>query len=248
MAILKKIYRKDYTGEDIVTQAVYENSAWNYSKETAGTSFAFTPKSDTAVVIGNGLGQRIIDLKLLKKERGFQGSKTLRLYGCNALYRDFDPDFLVVTRDGIANEIVTTNLKSGDYCKNHIVYASVKNILNYPGNFHVIPQNPGWNSGAIAAYMACFDGHKKVYLLGHDALDTPGADYNVYSGSNGYAGKNTASALLYENSMLQVFQTYNDVDFVLVNKTGKGYIPESWKYCLNLRRLNLRQFVLEADI
>jgi len=247
MAILKKIYRKDYTGEDIVTQAVYENSAWNYSKETAGTSFAFTPKSDTAVVIGNGLGQRIIDLKLLKKERGFQGSKTLRLYGCNALYRDFDPDFLVVTRDTIAKEIATQNLKSGDYCKNNIVYSSVKNILEYPGNFHVIPQNPGWNSGAIAAYLACFDGHTKVYLIGHDIIDTPGADYNIYTGSNGYHDQSGIGAF-YETCMLTVFRTYNQTDFVFVNKTGKGNFPESWKACLNVRRLNLREFVLEADI
>jgi hypothetical protein len=247
MQKINKMLRTEYAGEEIITQAVYENSVWSYNKEETSTSFAFVPKSESAVVLGNGISRSMIDINLLKKERGFHGSKTLRIYGCNALYRDFDPDFLIVTRDSIAEEIATKNLKSGDYCKNNIVYASVKNILDYPGNFHVIPQNPGWNSGAIAAYLACFDGHRKVYLIGHDIIDTPGADYNLYTGSNGYNDKSTIGAF-YETCMLIVFKTYSDTDFVFVNKTGKGNFPESWKACLNVRRLGLRDFVLEADI
>jgi hypothetical protein len=246
--MFNQVYRTNYSGDEIVTEAAYENSEWRYVKESTRPSFEFVPASGRAVVLGNGLSQKIINLNLLKKSRGFNNSKTLKVYGCNALYRDFDPDFLVVTRDTVAKEIATQNLKSGDYCKNNVVYASVKNILDYPGNFHVIPQNPGWNSGAIATYLACFDGHTTVYLIGHDPIDSNGADYNIYSGTNGYNQKSNISNQFYETCMLNVFNTYASVNFVLVNKTGKGYIPESWKYCLNLRRLSLRGFVLEADI
>lgn len=247
MANIKKLYRKDYTGEDIITQAVYENSAWVHNKENSET-FSFTINSEHALVLGNGLNRDLLPLNFYKKERGFIGSKTLTIYGCNALYRDFDPNFLIVTREAIAEEIINNNLKDNNYCKKNIVYSNINNILDYPGNFHVIPQNPGWNSGAMATYLACFDGHKKIYLLGHDSIDSPGADYNLYAGTNGYQINNGIYGSLYETNMVQVFKTYTDVDFVLVNKTGQGFIPESWKYCLNLRRLSIREFISEADI
>ena len=40
-----------------------------------------------AVVLGNGPSRKSVKLEDLKKERV--------VYGCNALYRDFEPDYLV---------------------------------------------------------------------------------------------------------------------------------------------------------
>jgi len=47
--------------------------------------------------IGNGESRRVIDLRLLR-EHG-------KIYGCNALYRDFTPDVLVGVDQGIMHEI-----------------------------------------------------------------------------------------------------------------------------------------------
>jgi hypothetical protein len=43
--------------------------------------------SEIAFVIGNGVSRQTIDLEKLKK----YGT----IYGCNAIYRNFNPDYLV---------------------------------------------------------------------------------------------------------------------------------------------------------
>ena len=91
-----------------------------------------------------------------------------------------------------------------------------------------MPQGPAWNSGAIATYLAAFDGHKKVYMMGFDGRQ--GDD------------------LFYEKTMGKVFDLYPEVDFVRVMPTEHFYTPESWKNYLNLRQIDFRSFVLEADI
>jgi hypothetical protein len=112
----------------------------------------------------------------------------------------------------------------------------------------VIPQNPGWNAGAIAAYLACFDGHTKIYLLGHDGLDTVGHYDNVYKDTNAYTDYNNTTDTYWALSMTHVFRTYPLVDFVLVNSTGSGYIPAQWQDHNNLRRISFRDLVLECDL
>jgi hypothetical protein len=98
--------------------------------------------------------------------------------------------------------------------------------------------------------MACFDGHKKVFLLGFDAEDGPFED-NVYIGSNGYASQaqsNFNTSAYYTKSLLQIMNLYNDVDFVRVMPSEYSYMPEEWKYVPNLRQITYRDFVLEADL
>ena len=51
----------------------------------------------TAFVLGNGVSRQAVDLNRLKSLG--------KIYGCNALYRDFTPDILVATDKPIATEI-----------------------------------------------------------------------------------------------------------------------------------------------
>jgi len=62
-------------------------------------------------VIGNGESRRGIDLSLLK-DRG-------KTYGCNALYRDFCPDYLISMDTDMVAEII-----SSGYCKNNQCFFS----------------------------------------------------------------------------------------------------------------------------
>jgi hypothetical protein len=237
MQVVKRLFRNNYAGEDIYTAATYTNKTWSYDKEFVPRVLENQKFGGRAVVIGNGTSRLKFDLNHLQ-------NKKVQTYGCNALYRDFETDFLIAVGNNIGNEIT----QSG-YAADHVVYSTTDNIIKHPNTFHLIPQNPSWNAGAIATYLACFDGHATVYLLGHDGLDTPGYYNNVYKNTNAYTvDEDKLTDRFWALSMGHVFKTYNLVDFVLVNETGRGYIPKEWLGHTNLRRINFRELVLECDL
>ena len=245
MKSIKKQYRTSYVGETVITSMTYEGGNWNYQRENVPNAVTNNQISNRAVIIGNGESRQGFNLGLLKNHRGgLLGSAALQTYGCNALYRDFAPHFLVVTGDEIVKEIADS-----DYCGDHIVYAGSKDILDYPGKFYLTPQDPSWNAGAIAAYLACFDGHRKIYLIGFDGVDTASSGYNIYKGTRGYADPVYGfNEYFWVQSMMAVFTTYNDVEFVRVMPTPDYRIPEPWKYLANFRQIDYRQFAIEADL
>lgn len=249
MQKVKRLYRKDYLGEDVVRDLTYSGGTWNETREYVPNSVINEQISNRAVVIGNGISRLELDsnlFNLLKNHRaGLLASNAVQTYGCNALYRDFNPDFLVANGPEIVEEIA----RSG-YCANEIVYSGQDAVLDYPGRFYLTPQNPHWDAGAIAAYLACFDGHRTVYLLGFDCdCDEDQAFYNAYADTPGYGSRADASTeAFFVKSLKLVMDTYSDVDFVRVMPTAAWQMPEQWRYQLNLRQLSWREFVVEADL
>ena len=168
MKTIKKAYRSNYVGETVITNMTYEGGTWNYVKEDVPNVVTNNQISNRAVVIGNGISRLGLNLGLIKNHRGgLLASGAVQSYGCNAVFRDFEPTFLVATGTEMVKEIADSG-----YCRDHIVYASAKDILNYPGKFYLTPQDPGWNADAIATYLAAFDVHRKVYLLGRSEEHT----------------------------------------------------------------------------
>jgi integrase/recombinase XerD len=51
-----------------------------------------------------------------------------------------------------------------------------------------------------------------------------------------------------ELTELKISNIYTDVEFIRVAPTNTFRSPESWKYLLNYRTINFRQFVIEADL
>lgn len=245
MQSIQKIYRSSYTGEEVITNMSYEGGTWNFERETVNNAVFNNQISNKAVVIGNGLSRKEFNLKLIENHKGgLLAGGALQSYGCNALYREFSPHFLVANGSEIINEIA-----SSGYTNDKIVYANANALLDNPSKFYLIPQDPSWNAGTIATYLACFDGHKTVYLLGFDGVDTTTDGYNVYAGTNCYTTPTQGySEAFWVQAMLQVFNTYNDVDFVRVMPTKLWYMPEEWKYVPNLRQIDFREFTLEVDL
>ena len=101
----------------------------------------------------------------------------------------------------------------------------------------------------MAVYMACFDKHKNIYMLGFEGQHGgEGYNSNVYAGTSGYAPKDqTVSSVKWEANMCQVFGAYPDISFTLVDNNPKGY-PDSYKWYKNVRYLDYRQFIQELDI
>jgi hypothetical protein len=229
MQTVKQLYRESYTGEDVVTNLTYKNAQWTPEREWIPNTITNIRTTSQAIVIGASLKAEWrheyqgFDINLLATHKGgLFGADRLQTYGTNQLYKEFTPDFLIIDTEEVA-EIV----ESG-YCNDNIVYAHANSILDHPGKFYLIPQDPSWNAGTIAVYLACFDGHSKVFLMGFDGRQ--GDD------------------VFYEKTLKLVFELYPNVDFVRVTPTPEYYIPESWKYQVNLRQITFREFVIEADI
>ena len=250
MQRIQQLYRKDYIGESVVKQLTYVNNAWEQILEFAPNNVVNNQISNKAVVLGNGPSRTELypqgDLfGLLKNHKGgLLASGAVQTYGCNAIVRDFIPDF-VVCNDELASEMV-----NGGYCEQTIVYGNANLVLDYPGKFYLTPQDPSWDMGAIAAYLACFDGHQTVYLLGFDTHSGEGYYHmNVYAGTPGYPQiPEPTTEAFFTKTMLEVMGTYPKVDFVRVTPTSTFYMPEEWKYQLNLRQITFNEFVKEVDL
>jgi hypothetical protein len=149
-----------YTGETINTNLVirggqkFQETAYYKDKVKA------VPRGN-AYIIGNGPSRAGFDLNKLKA--------TGQTYGCNAIYRDFMPDFIFSVDTKITTEM----------CENE-------------GMLHLIPNNPHWISGNVAFWTACVHGHKNLYLLGFDFREYGrNQNNNIYQDSENYGERHS---------------------------------------------------------
>jgi hypothetical protein len=245
MLKIGKQLRSNYSGEKIVTDRNHTNGIWQDTVEHVPNAVTNNQISNRAVVLGNGPSRLSFDLKFLDKFSGLLGADTVQTYGCNALYRDYTPDFLVAG----GNPTLIKEIAESQYVLNNIVYVHAIDLLAYPNKFYLIPHDPYTDAGTTALYLAAFDGHKKIFMLGFDGQDTPGYNYNVYADTNGYDSKR--SLVLedkWTNDKKAIFDTYNDVEFILVTEFGESRFPDAWNYSTNFRHISHTQFTNEADL
>lgn len=246
MQKINRMYRTDYTGEDILVNTTYKNQTWTYDYETVPNRVENLQITNRAVIIGNGDSRKNFELlgTLQHHFGGGRGERQLQTYGCNALYREFKPHFLVATGNEITKEIA----ESG-YCDNNIVYANSAALLHYPGKFYLVPQDPHWNAGTLATYLACFDGHKLIYLLGFDNCAGENLNNNMYAGTNGYASRDTNySDAYWIKAMTMIMSMYSDVDFCRVMPTPEWQQPLEWRNLPNYRQIAIKDWVIEASL
>ena len=129
MLRIKKLYRTEYQGEDIVKDLILENQEWIKNYEYVPSNVTNDQISNRAVILGNGptrtqLNSELFSLLAFHKGNLLAAGK-LQVYGCNALYRDFIPDFLVVSSGKIAEEISKTK-----YCRDNIAYSNADTVLD----------------------------------------------------------------------------------------------------------------------
>ena len=160
------------------------------------------------------------------------------------MYRDYEPTFLIATGKDIVDEIANSG-----YCDDHIVYAHSQSVQNYPGKFYLPPQDPGLHAGALATYLACFDGHEKIYYMGFDNSAGDNFNNNVYADTNGYEPTNSHySDAMWIRTQTYIMELYNDVEFIRVQPTSGYVCPPEWLGLLNFRQITYQDFVVEVDL
>ena len=156
MSTIAEIKWEPYAGETVNTNLTIRDG-----KKIQETAFyedkvKAVPRGN-AYCIGNGPSRKGFDLNQLKG--------TGQTYGCNALYRDFIPDFIFSVDTNMSMKMVEdeVGLKTIHYAP-----ALQANRKESKGMVRLIPNNPCWISGNAAFWTAGVHGHKNIYLIGYD--------------------------------------------------------------------------------
>lgn len=167
-------------------------------------------------VIGNGTSRLQFDLS--------QVGQRFTTYGCNALYRDYTPDYLISIDWYMADEIIKAkaHLKTKFYAQhdNNLDKLSETEPINF---VEITPDTV--DSGHSAINLAASHLHEKVYMIGFDYI-VQGTINNVYAGTRNYARKNgpqvqTLASMSAPSRMKNYCKKYPNTQFIRVN--GNNY-------------------------
>jgi hypothetical protein len=124
-------------------------------------------------VFGNGRTRLNIDFDDVRPY-GF-------IYACNAVYREYTPDFLIAVDRKMIDEI-----NQSQYQLNHKVFTYPSLSKEKYKNFNYIDPNLGWSSGPSALYIATKDNPNEIYIFGFDFEGLEGRINNVFANTENY--------------------------------------------------------------
>jgi hypothetical protein len=215
-------YRYDYPGEFVILESKWSGGRKTETREWIPNPIENQHISGRAACIGSTIDQWKFDYTRLARHRGgLLSSKKLQTYGTGEIAQQMRLDFSVET-----NASVLANIKQLDYHQNNIVYTTSRNCINNPGDFYLIPNRSLVEDSVTVVYLAAFDGHREIFLLGYNK-ETP-------------RGRDT-----WEQDIEQIFRTY-PVEFYLIGEPTLA--PESWLECNNVRTMPYLDFISYCDV
>jgi len=219
-----KQYRTEYTGEFVITNTIFKGGKKEQEREWIDNPITNESINHRACCIAPGASIEKFPMVRLQEHRGGLLSKNkMQLYGCEEIWEQMNSDFLVVLEQDHLDAI-----KEANYQVDHIVYTTTRLCINNPGEFYLVPHGTNYVTPATALWIACFDGHKDIYLFGYDVYTDGVEKTKVIEAVN------------------VVMKTYNDVNFYHV--CDDGTTPDKWRCNINLEVMSQRDFVSYCDI
>lgn len=168
--------------------------------------------ANIAFIVGNGPSRKPVDL--------YDLSESGKVFGCNALYRDFPGlDYLVAIDEGMIEEI--TRIDDPAF-KAEVIFPIEDE--RYESAEYNPYQRRRSNAGMNAMLEAIRRGHNMLYCLGFDfILEGDASVDNIYKNSNNYGPATHAHASdnYYRIAYLEWFaRQHPDVTFVMVVPEG----------------------------
>ena len=216
-------YRTDYPGEFVVIESRWKGGHKNETREWIPNPIENQHISGRAACIGSDVDRYRFNYSVLERHRGgLLSSKRLQTYGIGHSTQHMQLNFAVETN----RENLQRMIESG-YQQNNIVYTTANNCVRFPGQFYLIPNNPGLCDSVLAVYLAAFDGHKEIFLLGY----------------------NDESPIDNKHWMLhlaQIFEIYAGTQFYLVGEATR--MPDQWADCPNTKTMTYLEFISYCDV
>jgi len=216
-------YRTDYPGEFVVIESRWVGGKKEENREWIANPIENQHISGRAACIGSTFDQGTFDYTRLQRHRGgLLGSKKLQTYGVGEIISQMRLDFAVETNAATLKDIVKTK-----YQETNTVYTTPRNCIAYPGEFYLIPQNPHLLDIAQILYLAAFDGHQEIFMLGYNCetrIESP----------------------IWINQCRTVMDAYPGVVFYMVGESTN--MPNVWMDASNSKNLTYREFISYCDV
>ena len=193
------------------------------------------PRSTVAFVIGNGTSRKPINLHKLKPFG--------QIYGCNALYREFDPDYLVAVDTKMVNEINAVGWQL-----THEVWTNPNRVYKDFNKFNYFDPSLEWSSGPTALHLASEEerNHNEIYILGFDYKGTKVNNKinNIYANTKNY--KTSEDTATYHGNWARqtgiVIQKNPNKRYIRVASKEDSYLPDNLKVWGNLHHMSIEEF------
>jgi hypothetical protein len=216
-------YRADYAGEFVIHETKWTGGKKLETREWVANPITNQHISGRAVCVGSTVDQYLFDYTRLQRHRGgLLSSKKLQTYGVGDIAKQMRLDFAVETNNQQLQDILQSN-----YQTDNVVYTSPRHCIAHPGEFYLIPLRPNITDMATLIYLAAFDGHKEIFLLGYHR-ETPNGRIDWIDEITG------------------IFYAYPGVQFYLVGEAT--IMPESWLNLPNVQTQTYQAWISHCDI
>jgi len=233
--------KKDHTGEtkeqrkirkrleklkkDVVVSPPINLEKYQVDKSTKKVAF----------VLGNGTSRVDINPTMLKRFG--------KIYGCNALYRSFAPDYLIAVDIKMIKEITSNN-----YHLSHIVWTNPNRVTREITNLNLFNPNLGWSSGPSALNLASSHGYDTIYILGFDYVGLGKKNElvnNVYAGTQNYKQINERATYFgnWQRQTATCIKRHPKIKYIRVVETQSSFVPDSLIGIENLTHFTKENFI-----
>ena len=216
-------FRTDYPGEFVIVNTKWVGGKKEQQREWVENPINNQHLSGRAVCIGSTINSDQFNHRALQNHRGgLLGSLNLQSYGTAEIAKDMRLHFTV---DTVLEKLEP--LIENKYAEENIVYTTARNCIIKPGEFYLIPQTPHYCTEVLPLYLAAFDGHKEIYMLGYN-IETP------------FESKG------WEEQVAEIIRTYSGTKFIMIGH--KLNMFESWLSCPNTQVYSFREFISYCDV
>jgi hypothetical protein len=216
-------YRQDYPGEFVILESKWSGGKRTQKREWIANPIENQHISNRAVCIGSNADLHKFNYTILQRHRGgLLGTLKLQTYGLGTIAKNMRLDFAVEDDSEVLNELIESK-----YYENNIVYTTAKNCIAHPGDFYLIPLRPRVLKPALPIYLAAFDGHKEIFMLGY-------TKDMVFDNPN------------WREQINEILLAYPGTKFYFVGEPTN--IPEVWLDCANTTTMPYRDFIGYCDV
>ena len=187
---------------------------------------------NAAFILGNGTSRASVNSQELKTFG--------KVYGCNALYRTFDPDYLIAVDVKMVLEI-----NKAGYQHKHTVWTNPNKSYQNLSNLNFFQPSKGWSSGPTALWLASQHGYEKIFILGFDykGLDEGKKLNNMYADTVNYK-KSTEGATFFGNWLRQTVSVIKENPNIMFYRViaPDNYIPDELNKFVNMKHITTDTF------